>query len=374
MKETYDVVAVGGGIAGSVAARFSAQHGFKTLLIERAKTPRNKPCSGIQFPYLEKLVGEKVPREILCQNELNRVEMVTPSGRVVKGRMKMLNFWRSTFDSWLNSLAVRAGSAFYDESRFLDLRMEPEWVTLVINSKDGERSIRTRYLIGADGLNSTIRRKLRPQDFTHRSVGAAINYYFAGDANLDPGTLYMFYSRDFSPLMFAWVYMKDNQWVVGTGADKEPLAYAERFLTYVRERYNLRAQLVKKEGFSSPMESTVYLGCDRVLMAGDAAGLVDLYRGLGMDNAALSGRLAVKAIVESERIGCMPIEAYQRFMSKVVRQIERNGKRQAARYASNESLENSLSTFNLVKDGMLMLAAARLNRVLSPERVIMLPL
>jgi geranylgeranyl reductase family protein len=374
MKETYDVVVVGGGIAGSIAARFSAQHGFKTLLIERAKTPRNKPCSGIQFPYLEKLIGEKVPREILCQNELNRVEMVTPSGRVVKGRMKMLNFWRSTFDSWLNSLAVRAGSAFYDESRFVDLRIEPEWIALVISSKGSEKNIRTRYLIGADGLNSAIRRKLRPQDFTHRSVGAAINYYFAGEANMDPDTLYMFYSRDFSPLMFAWVYMKDNQWVVGTGADKEPLAYAERFLTYVRERYNLRAQLVRKEGFSSPMESTVYLGCDRVLMAGDAAGLVDLYRGLGMDNAALSGRLAVKAIVETERIGCMPIEVYQRLMSRVVRQIEKNGKRQAARYTSNEALEDSLSTFNLVKDGMLMLAVAQLNKVLPPENVIMLPL
>lgn len=374
MKENYDVAVVGGGIAGSVAAKFSAQHGFKTLLIEKAKTPRNKPCSGIQFPYLEKLVGEKVPREILCQNELYRIEMITPSGRVVKGRMPMLNFWRSTFDSWLNSLAVRAGSDFYDESKFLDLSTDSEWVTLSIRSGDNERSIRTRYLIGADSLNSAIRRKLHPQDFFNKSLGAAINYYFVGEAKLDPSTLYMFYSRDFSPLMFAWVYMKDNQWVVGTGADKEPLAYAQRFLNYVREKYDLRAELVRKEGFSSPMESTVYLGQGRVLMAGDAAGLVDLYRGLGMDNAALSGRLTVKAIIEAERTGCLPIEIYEHLMIKVVRQIHKNEKRQAARYASNETLENSLSNFNLLKDGMLMLTVAQLNRVLPPEKVIMLPL
>jgi len=42
--EEYDVCVVGGGVAGSVAARFSAQQGFKTLLIEKYKTPRNKPC------------------------------------------------------------------------------------------------------------------------------------------------------------------------------------------------------------------------------------------------------------------------------------------------------------------------------------------
>lgn len=47
--DMYDVAVVGGGIAGSVAARFSAEQGFKTLLLERYKTPRNKPCSGIQF-------------------------------------------------------------------------------------------------------------------------------------------------------------------------------------------------------------------------------------------------------------------------------------------------------------------------------------
>jgi flavin-dependent dehydrogenase len=49
--ETYDVVVVGGGVAGSVAARFAAKRGFKTLLLEKYKTPRNKPCSGIQFQY-----------------------------------------------------------------------------------------------------------------------------------------------------------------------------------------------------------------------------------------------------------------------------------------------------------------------------------
>ena len=92
--EGYDVVVVGGGIAGSVAARFSAEHGFKTLLIEKLRTPRDKSCSGIQFPYLEKLVGAKIPSEKLCQNELFKVEIVTPSGKTLNGRMRMLNFWR----------------------------------------------------------------------------------------------------------------------------------------------------------------------------------------------------------------------------------------------------------------------------------------
>jgi len=55
-----------------------------------------------EFQHFEKLIGEKTPREKLCRNELFKVEMITPKGKVLKGRMKMLNFWRSIFDSWLN--------------------------------------------------------------------------------------------------------------------------------------------------------------------------------------------------------------------------------------------------------------------------------
>ena len=81
--EEYDVTVVGGGVAGSVAARFSAQQGFNTLLIEKYKTPRNKPCSGIQFSYFEKLIGKKIPKEKLCKNELYKVDIITPTGKTL---------------------------------------------------------------------------------------------------------------------------------------------------------------------------------------------------------------------------------------------------------------------------------------------------
>ena len=95
VSENIDIpVVVGGGIAGSIAARFIAEKGFKTLLLEKKKTPRNKPCSGIQFSYFEKLIGEKIPQEKLCSNPLSKVEITTPKDKLLKGKMKMLNFWR----------------------------------------------------------------------------------------------------------------------------------------------------------------------------------------------------------------------------------------------------------------------------------------
>ena len=87
MRE-YDVFIAGGAIAGPVAAKFCAKRGLKTLLIEKDKVPREKPCSGIQFPYFERIIGDKIPRERLCNNELNKVEIHFPNGKVVSSILK----------------------------------------------------------------------------------------------------------------------------------------------------------------------------------------------------------------------------------------------------------------------------------------------
>lgn len=375
MKD-YDVVVVGGGIAGSVAARFSAGYGFKTLLIERFKTPRNKPCSGIQFGFFEKLVGKPIPKEKLCSNELTKVEMITPSGRSFRTGMKMLNFWRSTFDNWLNELASDAGADFRDETIFMDFHEHPGCFKVKILAKDGEKEIKTRYLIGADGPNSRIRRRLRPMDFGKRVSGAAVNFYFAGEGNLDPNTLYMFNNRDFCPVMFAWVYLKDDMWVIGTGSDKDqdPMGYANRFFKHVKDKYRLRGKTVKKEGFTSPLGTGIYLGHGNLLMTGDAAGFIDLYRGLGMDNAALSGRLAARSIAKAEETGRPAIQPYQRYTKGIVHTIEKNAKKQNRRFATNEALERSFSLPNLMKMGIPMLVFAQINKLLPPESMILLPL
>ena len=70
----YDVFIVGGGVAGSIAAKYAAMGGLKTLIIEMYKTPREKSCSGIQFGYFERIIGEKIPPEALCTNKINRVK------------------------------------------------------------------------------------------------------------------------------------------------------------------------------------------------------------------------------------------------------------------------------------------------------------
>ena len=47
---------------------------------------------------------------------------------------------------------------------------------------------------------------------------------------------------------------------IGTGANEKPLHYAKAFFDYVKERYSLRGEVVRREGFSSTLKSIIYFG------------------------------------------------------------------------------------------------------------------
>ena len=255
----------------------------------------------------------------------------------------------------------------------MDFAEDDGGLRLRLATATGGKELAARYLIAADGPFSHVRRKLQPQVNVH-APGGGINYYIAGTGDLDPNTLYMIHNKDFAPLMFAWIYRKDDLWVVGTGAERTPAAYAERFLRFVQESYRLQGEIVRREGFASPLDNGVFLGQGRVLLAGDAAGLIDLYRGMGMDNAALSGRLAVRALCMAEELGEEALAAYRRLARGMTRTLERNARRRAALYASNETLGKQVSISGLVRGGLRLLPAMALNRFVPPERVRPLPM
>ncbi|MBS3790559.1 MAG: NAD(P)/FAD-dependent oxidoreductase [Candidatus Thermoplasmatota archaeon] len=373
--EKYDVLAVGGGIAGSVGAKLAARKNLDTLLIEKKEVPRHKTCSGIQFPYFEDLIGSDIPESELCDNELFKVEMVSPDDEVLNGKMQMLNFWRKPFDHWLNKEAEKAGAVFKDETEMLDFKKYNSGFKVQLDEDGKEKEVKTKYLLGADGGYSPIRRKLRPQDFKDKSEGAAINLYFKGDSGqLDPNTLYMIHKKKYSDWMFSWVYKKDDDWIIGTGAKEAPMETCMKFYEYIQEQYGIEGKIVDKKGFASEQAENVYLGKENLLMTGDAAGLVDLYRGVGMDAAALSARLAAKSFKKAEKSGKPAMNYYQKYMKRIVKQKRKHDKIQKKRYESDERLKKSLSKTNMMKDGLKLLFYSKVvNKLLPTDRMILLP-
>jgi flavin-dependent dehydrogenase len=379
----YDVFIVGGAIAGPVAAKFCAKQGLKTLLVEKDKLPREKACSGIQFHYMEKIIGDPIPRERLCNNTLTRVEMHQPKGKIINGKFPMLNFMRDVFDEWLCLLAQSYGAELRDGCKFKGFDETDSGILIHLESDEGPETIRAKYVIDASGLRPVIRRKLKGDEgFQEGSSGAAMNYYFSADGDLEPDKLYQFWDIEFNNMMFAWIYNKTlndgkDYWVVGTGYDKDITMRLDLFFKHVKKLYNLtNVKVVKKEAYGTTMsfddDKRIWLGEKNFLMAGDAAGLIDITRGVGMDSAALSGRLAAKAIGIAEKSGKPVSEIYAKVMNRLVKQTRKNQAKGILNFKTNKEVQAHLDK-NLLKMGLNMMLQSFLNKFRSAEKQRMLP-
>jgi flavin-dependent dehydrogenase len=142
----------------------------------------------------------------------------------------------------------------------------------------------------------------------------------------------------------------------------------------VCKKYHFRGEIVRREGFASPLKGGVCLGEGNILLCGDAAGLMDAYRGVAMDNAALSARFAVQAILDAEKSGTVAFSHYAQTMERMNRQIEINEEKRKVRFASNETLAASMNPYPMLIAGIKMKIADLANGFLPPEKVITLPL
>ena len=208
--KTFDVVVVGGGPAGATVANDLARQGRSVLLLDRAG--RIKPCGGAIPPRL--IRDFEIPDDLLCA-KITSARMISPSGAEVdmpvgKGFVGMVN--RDEFDEFLRARAQTSG-AERRTGTFSSLSRDPDG-TLVVNyagKKDGAtNSIRTRFLIGADGANSAVRREaladVRKPKFVfayHEIVKAPTDAVTAATASYDSSRCDVYYDGRTSPDFYA---------------------------------------------------------------------------------------------------------------------------------------------------------------------------
>ncbi|HVH68134.1 MAG TPA: NAD(P)/FAD-dependent oxidoreductase [Gemmatimonadales bacterium] len=171
----WDVVIVGGGPAGAVTALLCARAGASVLLIDRARFPRDKPCSEYLSPattdILKRLGGgilEAVERT--AHAKLFGMKVVAPDGTAVVGRFRhggrarLYSFAlpRTSFDTILLAAAARAGAHVREGVTVEDLVWQGRAVAGVVSrSGSGERVMHVaRVVVGADGLRSVVARRL----------------------------------------------------------------------------------------------------------------------------------------------------------------------------------------------------------------------
>lgn len=316
--QTYDVVVVGAGPAGSRAAYAAVRAGADTLLVDRAEFPRYKTCGGgLIGPTLRSLPdGFDVP----VQQRITKASF-TIRGRSYYGQragdriLSLVN--RAEFDTALLDAAAAAGAQVRAGVTVSSLREEAGVVTL--STSDGE--IRARAAVGADGSASRTGRyvgvEFRQVDLgleVELAPDEAARATWSGRVHLDWGP---------TPGSYAWVFPKRDVLTVGVIMAKGSPAETKQYLTDFVAQQGLSAlPVVRDSGHLTRCRTADSpLGRGRVLVAGDAAGLLEPWTREGISYAVRSGALAGAAAARIATGGTSPEEGLASYTREVEREL-----------------------------------------------------
>jgi geranylgeranyl reductase family protein len=283
--EEYDVAVVGAGPAGSSAARAAAEAGARVVVLDRAAFPRYKTCGGgLIGPSLAALPGKPPARA-----EITRVSLSLAGGRrrtrsVAEPCLQMVT--RAELDEWLLTRAAEAGAEVRVPCRVRSVDDD------VLETDAG--AIRAAVVVAADGTSSRLA----------HDVGVRLAHVDLGlEVELDAGPLAGEWADrvhlDWGPIpgSYAWVFPKGDTLTVGViaarGAGEATRGYLRDFVRWVGLE---RLPVVHESGHLTRCRTpTSPLGRGRVLLAGDAAGLLEPWTREGISFAVRSGALAGSA-------------------------------------------------------------------------------
>ena len=290
----HDVIVVGAGPAGSTTARECAETGMSVLLLDKAEFPRDKPCGG----GVTKRASDLLPFDIspVVERTISSVRFNCRHHRCVtreSDRVLVYATQRRNLDAFLVDRAQAGGVKLRERTHVREVSLERDHVS--VGTSDG--TFQGRALVAADGCKSQ----------TARLAGLRTNF---GDLIAIEGNIY--FERDIPTEWkstiglhlgwlkggYGWIFPKANHLNIGVAGWKyngpklrESLARLARFYGYDPEAVeHIKGCPVPLRNLDSPVER------GRVLVVGDAAGLVDPISAEGIHSAIWSGMAAARSL------------------------------------------------------------------------------
>lgn len=337
-EEKFDVIIVGGGITGCVAAYLTAQAGLEVLVVERAEGAGQKavtggrmyghamekvfPGFGEEAPVERKIVREKI--SVLSEDKAFTVEYDDDDMR--RPEMASYSILRANLDPWLTEKAEEAGAMFIHGIRVDRILQDENGKACGVLA--GEEEMYADCILLADGVNSLLAQQLGlKKELTPKQVAVGVKevIYFGeeeinkrfgvkdgeGIANLFMGDVTN------GAVGGGFIYTNKDSLSVGIVETIEEIGYGgvapRDMLERLKQHPSVRdlltggqiqeysAHLVTEGGY----DMIPQLYADGVLVAGDAAALV-MNLGFtirGMDCCTESARLAAETIIEAKEKG-----------------------------------------------------------------------
>jgi len=340
MKNKYDVLVIGGGPAGALAAKTAVEKGLSACIVEKRQaigTPV-RCAEGIGREALHEFIDPD-PRWISA--EMTGAGIVAPDGFFMKlesayaGNKVGYILDRKFFDRELVWKAAEAGADVAVKSRASAPIMDHGVVKGAKVEYCGKvTKVGAEVVIAADGVESKFSRWCGIDTTVPvREIMSSVQYVIA-DIDIDPHATIFYLGNEVAPEGYLWVFPKGERSAnVGIGISGKKSGeghrakdYLDRFVKKTFPDGKTIEYIPGGVSVCRPLDSTV---ADGLMITGDAARVVDPLTGGGIYNAMYTGRLAAQVAAECISKGDTTREALMIYdktwrASKMGKAIERN--------------------------------------------------
>lgn len=299
MMKKFDILVVGSGPAGSAAAYTAARAGLSVALIDKAAFPRDKLCgggiTGRCAAALSQVFGQAITADMFLTSQHVRLFSEGTLLADVRDAPPIHMTMRRDFDAALHARAKAAGAQVFAPARIADL--DPQ--SGVVRLGDGQ-VLQGQLIIGADGANSVVARALYGKTERYRDIAFGLEVELPretvdGDmVDLDFGAVAWGYG---------WVFPKRHSVTVGVCGTHDRNPDMRAVLDHYADQSPAMACALRSAKCKGAFLPTGWRlgvpGEGRVLLTGDAAGLVDPLTGEGIGWAIRSGQLAAQASIRA---------------------------------------------------------------------------
>lgn len=276
-----DALVIGGGPSGSNVSFDLVTKGFKVRFIdikENIGVPNH--CSGLVDKRVVDLVGNDL---VLSRPEV--ADVVTPAGSFSLKSRRMYVLDRVALDKKLAESAVSEGAGLSTRSMLLDFKMEDSFVRSHLKTREGYETVESKFIIGADGPTSSVRRILGI-----KSPKLLTSVQF--DIRKKSDKVKIILDRSSTSDFFAWEVPAGDEVEVGaSGSGSYDIV----------KRMTKEENVIRRRGGIVPMGPTA-LGSGKAFLIGDAAGMSKATTGGGLYSAVVSGQALSMAIQNGTEI------------------------------------------------------------------------
>lgn len=308
MQKHYDIVVVGAGPAGSMAARFAVEKGVSVLMLEKDRD--------VGYPVR---CGEAISKAAVEQfirsddkwiaSKISKFSLNAPDGSEVIIEFGEAGYVleRRIFDYELARTAAEAGAEILTRAYVYDLLFDDDKVSGVKYEYQGEQfEVKAKVVIAADGVESRVGRWSGLK--THidiRDMESAVQIT-AANIPVDQNTLYFYFGKEVAPNGYFWIFPKGhNKANIGLGVSGSVGKYksAQSFLDDFMNKHYPNAPVLTKITGGVPCSITLdKISAPGIMLVGDAARQVNPLSGGGIASGMIGGSIAGRIAAESVKM------------------------------------------------------------------------